>query len=145
MFSKSVVVFMTAAAIAAGTAASKPANAFELRIWDGEARVCDDQRILRKIERRFRRQVVDVPNLPDVEIEAINRIHQHRYLPAHEDRPIARRYCHGTAQLSDGRHKKIWFLIEDHQGFAGIDDNVEFCVSGFDRWNVYNSYCRILR
>ncbi len=136
---------MIAAAVAAGAAAASPAGAFELRIWDGEARSCDDAKMLRKIERRFRHQVTNVPHLPDVEIEEIDRIHQHRYLPAHEDRPIARRYCHGTAQLSDGRRKRIWYLIEDHQGFAGIDDNVEFCVSGFDRWNVYNSYCRILR
>ena len=122
-----------------------PAGAWELKFWDGEARVCDDQSILNKIERRFRHQVSQVSNLPDVQIDAIDRIHQHRYLPARDNRPIARRYCHGTAQLSDGRRKKIWYLIEDHQGFAGIDDNVEFCVSGFDRWNVYNSYCRVLR
>ena len=30
-------------------------------------------------------------------------------------------------------------------GFASIGDGVEFCVSGFDRWNVYNSGCRVLR
>lgn len=124
---------------------SAPAGAWEIKFWDGEARVCDDTSVLKKIERRFRHQVRHVPHLPDVEIDEISRIHQHRYHPALEDRPIARRYCHGTARLSDGRSKKIWYLIEDHQGFAGIDDNVEFCVSGFDRWNVYSSYCRILR
>ncbi len=132
-------------AILAVLAFAGPASAWELGIWDGEAQVCDNQSVLKKIERRFRHQVKHVPHLPDVRIDAIERIHQHRYLPARENRPIARRYCHGTAQLSDGRRKKIWYLIEDHQGFAGIGDNVEFCVSGFDRWNVYNSYCRILR
>ena len=30
-------------------------------------------------------------------------------------------------------------------GFVGIGDNVEFCVSGFDRWMVYNGRCRVLR
>jgi hypothetical protein len=30
-------------------------------------------------------------------------------------------------------------------GFAGMGDNVEFCVSGFDRWYVYNGRCRVLR
>ncbi len=31
-------------------------------------------------------------------------------------------------------------------GFAGIfGDSVEFCLSGLDRWNVYDSYCRVLR
>ena len=28
--------------------------------------------------------------------------------------------------------------------FASIGDNVEFCVSGFDRWMVYNGRCRVL-
>ncbi len=122
-----------------------PAVAWELPLSDNEARQCEDGSILRKIERRFRHQVKHVAHLPDVRIETIRRIHQHRYQPAGDNSPIARRYCHGTAELTDGRHKKIWYLIEDHQGLAGLGDNVEFCVSGFDRWNVYNSYCRILR
>lgn len=141
---RGVKILLAAAMLAAPLHASS-AVAWEIPLSDNEARLCDDSVILRKIGRRFRHQVKHVPNLPDVEIDEIFRIHQHRYHPAHEDSPIARRYCHGTAQLSDGRHKKIWYLIEDHQGFAGIGDNVEFCVSGFDRWNVYNSYCRILR
>ena len=113
--------------------------------FDRETRQCEDTTILKRIESRFRHQVRNVPHLPDVEIESIDRIHQHRYLPARENRPIARRYCHATAHLSNGHHRKIWYLIENGQGFAGVGDNVEFCVSGFDRWNVYNSYCRILR
>ena len=35
--------------------------------------------------------------------------------------------------------------IEEGMGFASIGDNVEFCVSGFDRWMVYNGRCRVLR
>ncbi len=124
---------------------SAPALAWDLRLSDNEARLCDDDVVLRKIEKRFRHQIKHVPELPEVEIGEISRIHQHRYYPASESSPIARRYCHGTARLSDGRSRKIWYLIEDGQGFAGVGDNVEFCVSGFDRWNVYNSYCRILR
>lgn len=142
MTRKNISVF---AALAVCAIVAAPQATSATSIWDGVARSCDDEKILKKIERRFRHQVKHVPHLPDVEINGIDRIHQHRYFPAREDRPIARRYCHGTAQLSDGRRKKIWYLIEDHQGLAGIDDNVEFCVSGFDRWNVYNSYCRILR
>jgi hypothetical protein len=36
-------------------------------------------------------------------------------------------------------------LIEGRMGFAGIGENVEFCVSGFDRWLVYNGRCRVLQ
>ena len=83
--------------------------------------------------------------MPDVDIADLREIHEHRYLPYGEDWPIARRYCGATADLSDGRSRTIWYLIEDGMGFAGIGDNVEFCVSGFDRWMVYNGRCRILR
>jgi capsid protein len=46
---------------------------------------------------------------------------------------------------SDGADRDIWYLIEEGMGFASIGDNVEFCVSGFDRWYVYNGRCRVLR
>ena len=62
-----------------------------------------------------------------------------------EDRPIGRRYCGATVILSDGHDRDIWYLIEEGMGFASIGDNVEFCVSGFDRWYVYNGRCRVLR
>ena len=85
-------------------------------------------------------------HLPNLRIHQLRGIHEHRYLPYREDdRPIARRYCGATADLSDGRSRTIWYLIEDGMGFAGLGDNVEFCVSGFDRWYVYNGRCRILR
>jgi hypothetical protein len=41
--------------------------------------------------------------------------------------------------------RDIWYLIEIPMGFAGVGSNVEFCVAGFDRWNVYGGGCRVLR
>ncbi len=113
-------------------------------VWNKQAAECGDSRILRKIERRFRHQVRHVPELPDVEIMEFQRIHQHRYLPTAEDRPIARRYCGATVVLSDGSRPYMNYLIEDEMGFASIGDNVEFCVAGFDRWFVYNGRCRLI-
>lgn len=110
-----------------------------------ESGVCGDAWVLRAITHRFRHQVQNVPHLPDVEITDFRRIHQHRYLPVRERYPIARRYCGATVALSDGRDRDIWYLIEEGQGFASIGDNVEFCVSGFDRWFVYNGRCRVLQ
>ncbi len=108
--------------------------------------VCAEPWVLRKITSRFGYQVQHVPNLPDVGITDFQRIRENRYLPAlGEERPIGRRYCEATAILSDGNGREVWYLIEEGQGLASIGDNVEFCVSGFDRWNVYNSGCRILR
>jgi hypothetical protein len=116
------------------------------RAWDDlEATTCDDPGILLKIEDRFRHQAFMVHHLPNLRISELRGIHEHRYLPYREDRPIARRYCGATAELSDGHHRTIWYLIEDRMGLAGIGDNVEFCISGFDRWFVYNGHCRILR
>lgn len=112
---------------------------------DEDAGACGKPWVLKKISARFRHQVKHVPNLPDVEILDFRRIHEHRYLPAEEDRPIGRRYCGATVTLSDGADRDIWYLIEEGMGFASVGDNVEFCVSGFDRWMVYNGRCRVLR
>lgn len=106
---------------------------------------CADARVLDRISKRFDHQVRNVPHLPPVAILAFHEIRQHRHLPAHEDSPIERLYCNATVALSDGLGRRIWYLIEYGQGFAGIGDNVEFCVSGFDRWNVYDAHCRVLQ
>ena len=110
-----------------------------------EASACDDPVMLGKITDRFRHQALMVHHEPNLAITEFRGIHEHRYLPYHEDHPIARRYCGATADLSDGRSRTIWYLIEDGMGFVGLGDNVEFCVSGFDRWMVYNGRCRVLR
>ena len=57
---------------------------------------------------------------------------------------------------SDSSSRNVWYLIEEGMGFATLaagfvlanethGSNVEFCVSGFDRWFVYNGSCRVLR
>lgn len=109
------------------------------------ARDCDDPGILERIRHKFDYQVTHVPHLPDVSITSFSRVHQHRYLAAKETRPIARRYCGATARLSDGRKRYVWYLIENPMGYAGIGNNVEFCVNGSDRWYVYSGRCRVLR
>ena len=115
-------------------------------VYVEDSGVCAERWVLRKITSRFAYQVRNVPNLPDVGITDFQRIRENRYLPAlGEERPIGRRYCEATVILSDGNGREVWYLIEEGQGLASIGDNVEFCVAGFDRWNVYNSGCRILR
>ena len=112
---------------------------------DREALACDDPHVLKRISSKFRHQAREVHHDKNLMISSYDRVHEHRYLDMREDRPIARRYCMATATLSDGRERSVWYLIERGVGFASIGDNVEFCVSGFDRWNVYNNSCRILR
>jgi hypothetical protein len=107
-------------------------------------RACDDAAVLKSISKRFHAQS-HVVHQDRLRIEAFDRVHQHRASDKSEFHPIARRYCGATATLSDGRRRDVWYLIESNAGLAGLGNNVEFCVSGFDRWNVYDAYCRVLR
>lgn len=132
-------------AVLAVAPATPPAYAADFILDYVDPGICGDERFLRTIANRFRRQVTHVPNLPDVDIVEFTRIYEKRYLPEQERWPIGRRYCGATVYLSDGGARPIWYLIEEGMGFASIGDNVEFCVSGFDRWYVYNGDCRVLR
>jgi hypothetical protein len=153
---KLVLGALAAAAMAYAAPASAADQIYEGEYVDGAA-ICAAPSVLTRIKKNFRYQVTHVPHLPDVEITDFRRIHQHRYIPSDGlDRPIARRYCGATVELSDGDRRDIWYLIEERMGFATLLDgighadavrgsNVEFCVAGFDRWNVYNGACRVLR
>ncbi|NGN40761.1 hypothetical protein G6N74_06765 [Mesorhizobium sp. CGMCC 1.15528] len=140
--------FVMAAAVAAGSLLTGPnlsqAADVVARQEEGTS-LCSDQRYLNKIIHRFGYQVKHVPNLPDVAITDFQNIYPKRYEPVDERHPIARLYCGATASLSDGRQHEVFYLIEGRMGFAGIGDNVEFCLPGFDRWMVYNGRCRVLR
>jgi hypothetical protein len=58
---------------------------------------------------------------------------------------IDRRYCSATAWLSNGERSEVVYLIEATQGFASIGWNVESCLPGYDRWRVYDAWCRSIR
>ena len=121
------------------------AQAADLSSYSGDRGVWGVGWVLNKITCGFAHLVRTVPHLPDVQITDFRRINERRYQPAEENWPIGRRYCDARVVLSDGHERTIWYLIEEGQGFAGVGDNVEFCVSGFDRWYVYNGACRVLR
>lgn len=108
---------------------------------------CARNGYLNAIERRFKIQARQVHPRPDLSIVSIYNIRENRYLPKVEDvRAVDRLYCQATASMSDGHSRTLWYLVEYDEGFAGFfGDNVEFCLSGLDRWNVYDSYCRVLR
>jgi hypothetical protein len=112
---------------------------------DHTSLACDDASMLASIKERFRRQALLVHHQPKLSIRAFSGVHEHRYLAKSEMRPIAKRYCGAKVHLSNGHSRDLWYLIEDGMGFASIGDNVEFCISGLDRWNVYDRYCRVVR
>lgn len=112
-----------------------------------ESPQCTDPAMLKQIVRGFAHKAENQLHRPDLGIADITAIHQHRYLPQDAElaRPIPRRYCGATAWLTDGSHRDLWYLIEGGAGFASIGSKASFCVEGFDRWNVYNADCRLLR
>ena len=57
---------------------------------------------------------------------------------------VHRRYCRGTAWLSDGRRAALVYVIEAGQGFAGVGWNVEFCLPAYDPWRVYDAWCKAI-
>jgi len=137
-----VALFTAACALLPAGAAH---SADVVRVYEGGDGICAHHSVLGAITRGFRHQVAHVPNLPNVDIVDFYGIYQQRYLPETPKWPIARLYCAATVQLTDGQQRPVWYMIEYGQGFAGIGDNVEFCVSGFDRWHAYNGNCRVLR
>ncbi|MCB1382979.1 MAG: hypothetical protein KDJ73_08645 [Notoacmeibacter sp.] len=139
---------LTAAALVAASAL--PAHAWDplKRQHVGDPSDCERPGILSSITSRFAHQVRHVPHLPQVSIEGFHRIHQHRYVGAgvRNATDISRRYCMATAAMSDGSHRSVWYMIEYGMGFAGaFGDGVQFCVAGFDRWKVYDAWCRVVR
>lgn len=77
-------------------------------------------------------------------IDDIDDVRQSR-LVAHGPRRIAERFCRATAHLSDGRRARLYFLIEDQIGFAGLGWYVSFCIPGRDYYHVYGGGCQVLR
>jgi hypothetical protein len=147
-FMRRLLGIVMVAAMSLGAAPATYAADLVMGVRPADPGVCGNERVLGKIVNRFRHQVANVPNLPQVDIVDFFGVRENRYEPQHERSPIERQYCHATVALSDGYqgyNRDVWYLIETPMGFAGIGSNVEFCVSGFDRWLVYGGRCRVLR
>ena len=71
-------------------------------------------------------------------------VHEIAYRPW-QPNTIPRRYCTGTAMVSDGQPRTVNFSIIEDGGFASIGWGVEFCVVGLDRNWAYNPTCRMAR
>ena len=131
--------------IALGGASAPALAADPVYMAFDEPGICGNDDVLSRITHRFRHQVRHVPHLPQVDITNFDRVSERRYEPSRENSPVERRYCHAKAALSSGHSRDVWYLIERPMGFAGIGSNVEFCISGFDRWYVYGGRCDSLR
>jgi len=80
----------------------------------------------------------------DLQIVGIENIHQTALLPW-AAQSIPRRFCSGTAVISDGVRRPIYYSIAENTSIIGVDWGVNFCVVGLDRNMAYGPACRAAR
>lgn len=81
----------------------------------------------------------------DLDILAIHSIVNTHVQRSDETHPIQRVYCHAKADMSDGRRRDLWYMIESNMGFVGIGNRIRFCIAGLDPWHVDGRQCRSVR
>lgn len=115
----------------------------------GEVPLCDDPRVLRRITSKFswadrntwsriehRQHTISIQNIRHI---------KQRYRLDQTKSMITHRHCNATTTLSNGKHSKLYYMIQERVGFASLSWKVQFCVSGYDRWRVYGANCKSLR
>jgi hypothetical protein len=127
--------------------AAQAANPLELNFWlsgpkyDGRVAPCEAA--LSTITGEFQEKESTFWNSA-LTITAYGNVHELAYRPWQSDN-IPRRFCSGSAMLSDGKIRTVNFSIIEDGGFAGSDQGVEWCVVGLDRNWAYNPACRAAR
>jgi hypothetical protein len=111
--------------------------------WRGKLPGCDEPRVLAKVQKKIAYGAPRVLGY-DLAIETFDAISQDA-VKAHGRSWIDRRSCSATAWLSNGKSSEVVYLIEATQGFASIGWNVESCLPSYDRWRVYDAWCRSIR
>jgi hypothetical protein len=126
---------------------AQAANPLELNFWlsgpkyDGRVAPCESA--LGTITNQFWEKESTFWN-SSLKIVAYGNIHEIAFRPWQSDN-IPRRYCTGSAQMSDGQFHTVNFSIIEDGGFAGYGQGVEWCVAGLDRNWAYNPMCRLAR
>ena len=81
----------------------------------------------------------------DLSIAEFGLIYESRLEPRDDTHPVERRYCEAKVITTDGAQRRLWYVVEDNWGYAGLGSSVEFCMSGLDPWHVYGAACKSLR
>jgi hypothetical protein len=77
-------------------------------------------------------------------IQGFEKVRQVAFHPWAND-TIPRRFCSATAIVSDGKKRRVDYLIGEDTGFIGATWGVEWCVVGLDRNWAYNPACKMAR
>jgi hypothetical protein len=104
---------------------------------------CDDAGVLAKVSRQLLIGEKNVVQSGDP-IKQLTRTRQTK-LRENGPRSIAQRYCRAKGYTERGRRKTVYYVIEQHTGFASFRYGVEACISGRDPWKIHGAYCRSVR
>ncbi|MGJ4941751.1 hypothetical protein ACQR1W_14345 [Bradyrhizobium sp. HKCCYLS1011] len=130
--------------VVVATAPARAANPLELNFWlsgpkyDGRVAPCEAA--VSTVVHDFEEKERTFWN-SSLTITGMSNVHEIAFRPWQSDN-IPRRYCTGTAMVSDGKVRTVNFSIIEDGGFAGYDQGVEFCVVGLDRNWAYGPGCR---
>ena len=108
-----------------------------------EMPACDFPRALDRVIDGFNTKESRFWNSP-LHIVGIDNIQQTAWL-SWAAQSIPRRFCSGTALISDGVKHPIYYSIAEDTGLVGVGWDVDFCVVGFDRNYAYGPNCRAAR
>lgn len=106
--------------------------------------VCANDAVLSTIDHRFDYRAAHYLH-GSLDVTDFHGAHELYHRPADETHLIGRTYCEATVIMNDRRARPVWYLIETTMGYAGIGDNVEYCIGGLDPWSVYGAHCASVR
>jgi hypothetical protein len=138
-------VALTAVAVSQAHAA----NWWEKNFWlsgpryDRVMPACDYPAALDRIIANFRTKEFGFWN-SELRIVGVEDIKETAVMPW-AAQSIPRRFCSGTAVISDGQRHPMYYSIAEDTGMIGMDWGVNFCVEGLDRNWAYNAACRAAR
>lgn len=112
--------------------------------YAGDTSYCSDRGVLASIDHKFNYKARNYLRA-DLDIVDIRGTRETRWIPPTETARIERHYCRADVVMNDGQPRTMWYLLEGGMGFAGIGDNVEFCIAGLDPWHVYGANCDSVR
>jgi len=108
--------------------------------YDRDIPACDYPPALDRIIGNFQTKEARFWN-SELQIVGIENIRQTAVLPW-AAQSIPRRFCSGTAVISDGARHPIYYSIAEDTGMIGMNWGVNFCVVGLDRNWAYGPACR---
>lgn len=141
--------FAAAIAVTFGVLTAAPARAatvLEKNFWmpgpdySRDLPSCEYHAALDRIIRDFRSKEDRFWN-SKLQIVGFENIHEIDTMPWGAQ-SIPRRYCGGTAVISDSTRHSIYYSIAEDTGMLGIDWGVNFCVVGLDHSLAYGPACR---